>query len=155
MHRPKARQGKALKSIENPGEHRVPGGLNRHLETTDSQGEKGPEDEPLSQAVAWPCLFRCAPDFGLERARAGQRLVWKHDTDLRVGGTPTVHGPSVRRIRLEPSSRPKRQRDRTRFSIFHRVALRRPTADGGVTGVLTDVWSGLRTLPRELALLRG
>jgi hypothetical protein len=102
MHRPKARQGKALKRIENPGEHRAPGGLNRHLEATDSQGEKGPEDEPLSQAVAWPCLFRCAPDFGLERARAGQRPVWKHDTGLRVGGTPTVpeqaSGASVRSL---------------------------------------------------------
>jgi hypothetical protein len=34
--------------VENPGEHRAPSGLNRHLEATDSQGEKGPEDEPLS-----------------------------------------------------------------------------------------------------------
>ena len=57
MQWPKARQGKALTRIENPGEHRAPGSLNRYLVATDSQGEKGPEDEPLSQAVAWPCLF--------------------------------------------------------------------------------------------------
>jgi hypothetical protein len=74
MHRPKARQGKALKRFENPGEHRAPGGLNRHLEATDSQGEKGPEDEPLSRAVAWPCPVERATSLGSWQVRAGPRL---------------------------------------------------------------------------------
>jgi hypothetical protein len=33
--------------VENPGEHRVPGGLNRRLEATDSRGEQSPEVELL------------------------------------------------------------------------------------------------------------
>jgi hypothetical protein len=57
--------------VENPGEHRVPGGLNRHQEATDSQGEKGPEDEPLSRTVAWP-RFKRASSFGPGRERTRQ-----------------------------------------------------------------------------------
>jgi hypothetical protein len=94
MHRPKARQGKALKRFENPGEHRAPGGLNRHLEATDSQGEKGPEDEPLSRAVAWLCPVECAASFGLRRVRAGPRL--KPGNETPAPG-PVTHGWMPRR----------------------------------------------------------
>jgi hypothetical protein len=40
--------------VENPGEHRASGGLKTRLGATYSRGEKGPEDEPLSQRTA--CL---------------------------------------------------------------------------------------------------
>jgi hypothetical protein len=59
-------EGEDLEEVENPGEHRAPDGLNNHLETTNSRGEKGPEDEPLSRCTACPCLER-EPGFGLAR----------------------------------------------------------------------------------------
>jgi hypothetical protein len=56
-------EGESPGEVENPGEHRVPGGLNRYLEATDSRGEKGPEDEPLSRNAA--CLYyERAPGLG-------------------------------------------------------------------------------------------
>jgi hypothetical protein len=40
--------------VENPGEHRAPDGINPRLGATNSRGEKGPEDEPISLSTA--CL---------------------------------------------------------------------------------------------------
>jgi hypothetical protein len=56
-------EGEDPGEVENPGEHRALGGLIRYLVATDSRGEKGLEDEPLSLSVALPC-FRGASGFG-------------------------------------------------------------------------------------------
>jgi hypothetical protein len=77
-------EGENPEEIENPGEHRAPGGLNRRLVATDSQGEKGPEDEPLSRNATQPCREH-VPGASPERGMAGGP-VWKRDTGLRVGG---------------------------------------------------------------------
>ena len=49
--------------VENPGEHRASDGLNTRPVATNSRGEKGPEDEPLSLRTA--CFHRNGPaDLG-------------------------------------------------------------------------------------------
>jgi hypothetical protein len=47
-------EGGRPEEVENPGEHRAPDGLNTRLGATNFRGEKGPEDEPISQCTA--CL---------------------------------------------------------------------------------------------------
>jgi hypothetical protein len=47
-------EGETPGEVENPGEHRASGGVNTRRRTTNSRGEKGPEDEPISQRTA--CL---------------------------------------------------------------------------------------------------
>jgi hypothetical protein len=62
-------EGESPGEIENPGEHRAPNGINPRLGATYSRGEKGPEDEPISQRTA--CLrSERAPDLGLAHGRA-------------------------------------------------------------------------------------
>lgn len=58
-------EGEDPGEVENPGEHRASGGLNTRPGTTNSRGEKGLEDEPISQRTACSCS---------ERARAS---VWR------------------------------------------------------------------------------
>ena len=41
-------EGGNPEEVENPGEHRASDGLNTCLDATNSRGEKGPEDEPIS-----------------------------------------------------------------------------------------------------------
>jgi hypothetical protein len=45
-------EGEDPGEVENPGEHRASGGLNTRPGTTNSRGEKGLEDEPISQRTA-------------------------------------------------------------------------------------------------------
>ena len=78
-------EGETPEEIENPGEHRAPDGINPRVVATNSRGEKGPEDEPISQRTA--CLrFERALDFGPARGRAeNTRSV--SVTPASVGGT--------------------------------------------------------------------
>jgi hypothetical protein len=62
-------EGETLEEVENPGEHRAPDGINPRLGATNSRGEKGPEDEPISQRTA--CLRF--------RTRSGPRFVAREE----------------------------------------------------------------------------
>lgn len=52
-------EGRNPGEVENPGEHRAPDGINPRLGATNSRGEKGPEDEPISLSTACLRFTRC------------------------------------------------------------------------------------------------
>jgi hypothetical protein len=92
-------EGENPGEVENPGEHRAPGGLTHFLEATDSRGEKGLEDEPLSLSVALPCSRR-TPGFGPECRGAG-RIRSENATPTSVGGprkAPEGPGETARSV---------------------------------------------------------
>jgi hypothetical protein len=62
--------GKALERLKTQESIGPPSGLNRYLEATDSRGEKGPEDEPISLEVLHVSAHEGhrAPARGTERA---------------------------------------------------------------------------------------
>jgi hypothetical protein len=56
--------------VENPGEHRASGGINTRPGNTNSRGEKGPEDEPISHVLHVFVHHACGPS-GLTRENGG------------------------------------------------------------------------------------
>jgi hypothetical protein len=69
--------------VENPGAHRAPDGLKPRLVTTNSRGEKGPEDGPCSQRTAFlhsartRTSVRCAGRAEVSRSEsAGPAARW-------------------------------------------------------------------------------
>jgi hypothetical protein len=67
-------EGGTPEEVENPGEHRALDGLNTRLGATNFRGEKGPEDEPISQCTA--CLRSVrATDFGPAHGTDGENPV--------------------------------------------------------------------------------
>jgi hypothetical protein len=92
-------EGESPGEVENPGEHRAPGGLTRYLEATDSRGEKGLEDEPLSLSVALPCS-RGTPGFGPRaEGQGGSGLKTRHRLrPVAHGGSPERPGETARSV---------------------------------------------------------
>jgi hypothetical protein len=74
-------EGESPGEIENPGEHRAPNGINPRLGATYSRGEKGPEDEPISQRTA--CLrFRTCTGPRSGTRESGEYPVCKRVTSF-------------------------------------------------------------------------
>jgi hypothetical protein len=74
-------EGESPEEIENPGEHRAPDGINPRLGATNSRGEKGPEDEPISQRTA--CLrFRTCTGLRSGARESGEYPVCKRVTSF-------------------------------------------------------------------------
>jgi hypothetical protein len=77
-------EGESPGEVENPGEHRASDGLNTRLGATNSRGEKGPEDEPISLTY---CMFPSRKDRDLGLGPGGwddTRFVNAHQLRLVV-----------------------------------------------------------------------
>jgi hypothetical protein len=78
-------EGGTPEEVENPGEHRALDGLNTRLGATNFRGEKGPEDEPISQSTA--CLRSVRARTSVRRAERTERTRSESASPASAGGT--------------------------------------------------------------------
>ena len=86
--------------VENPGEHRAPNGINPRLGATNSRGEKGPEDEPISQRTACLRFTRCG-GLRSDVLESGEHPVCKRGASFgwwHVGKTCDGCGARIRSV---------------------------------------------------------